>query len=281
MSRLTKWMELLVNTSTFTGLCAVGLCVATESLIRPDSAIEIGTHLHQLILGGTMAVYNLPRLVPRPYGKQRGPQPLRKWYIASLVVGLMLLTNGIVHLPRQATEFSAALGFLAIAYFLPTLPFGNKRRLRDFGLLKIFVLTAVWTGVTAVLPMLVNKVNPSSYPVELVIRFLLVFALCVLFDIRDIKIDLANNIRTLPQRIGKTSAYGLVYTSLGAMVISGVMQYARHPDWGRLAATVLTAIVTAVVTELVKRQPKHSAFVAMTDGMMLLYGLLVIIATHH
>lgn len=168
------------------------------------------------------------------------------------------------------------LGVFAFSYFLPSLP--RRRRLRDYGILKILVLTAVWTVATAVLPIVYTGVSITHYPFELLLRFVFVFALCVLFDIRDMELDSSRNIRTLPNRIGMKSAYNLVYISLVIFVALSVLQHMRYPHLGRLIAAVITAIVTALVTEYVRRHPGHKAFVAMTDGMMLFYSVLVLVA---
>jgi len=169
------------------------------------------------------------------------------------------------------------LGLFAFSYFLPSLPHPEKKRLRDFGVLKILVLTAVWTAATAVLPMVYLGVSVANYPFEILLRFVLVFALCILFDIRDMETDSRKNIDTLPNRIGAAEAYRLVHTSLLLFILLSVVQYVRYPEAGRLVAAALTAIVTAIVAGYVRRHPGHKAFVAMTDGMMLLYAILVIL----
>jgi 1,4-dihydroxy-2-naphthoate octaprenyltransferase len=168
-------------------------------------------------------------------------------------------------------------GVFAFAYFLPALP-GSKKRLRDFGLLKIVVLTSVWTIATGVLPLVNAGVSPAAYPYELAQRFIFVFALCVLFDIRDIETDSRNNITTLPNRLGVVRAYRLVNYSLLAFLTLSIVQYARHPELPeRLAAAVVTAVITFCVSGFVRRHPGHAAFVALTDGMMLLYAALSIV----
>jgi hypothetical protein len=42
-------------------------------------------------------------------------------------------------------------------------------------------------------------------------------------------------------------------------------------------AAVITAIATAVVAQIVRQKPSRVLFIAITDGMMLLYALLALL----
>lgn len=233
--------------------------------------------LFMAVTGGTLVVYNLPRLIPRPYGKPRGPQPLRPWYTLFFVVGLVLAALGAWQLPIQVAMACAGLAVLSFAYFIPMLP-GKRKRLRDFGLLKIVLLTTIWTAVTAVLPMLVANVSIALWPWEVLLRFVFIFALCILFDIQDIETDAGHNIATLPTRIGERRAYALVYFFLAIFLALSYMQFLRHPTLlGRMWAAVFTSIATALVAQIVRKKPSRVLFIAITDGMMLLYAMLALL----
>lgn len=275
MRQLLRFADFLVTTSVFTASCALGLCMATEQLLGVP-LLGWWHPLHFLIFGGTLCIYNIPRLFRTSYGKPRGPQPLRPWYWFFLMVGAVLVIMSLASLPWVITLSSALLGLLSLSYFTPALPF-SRRRLRDYGMVKILVLTAVWTGTTAVLPIVYYHLPVARYPFELIMRFVLVFALCILFDIRDITIDRANNISTLPHRVGSQAAYRLVYISIVVFIVLAVSQYVRFPMHGRLLAALLTAAATTWVTAWVRNHLAHRAFVAVTDGMMLLYAVLVLL----
>ncbi len=233
--------------------------------------------LFMAVTGGTLVVYNLPRLIPRPYGKPRGQQPLRPWYTFFFVAGLVVAALGAWHLPIQVAMACAGLSILSFAYFIPILP-GKRKRLRDFGLLKIILLTTIWTVVTAVLPMLVANVSVALWPWEVLLRFVFIFALCILFDIQDIETDAGYNIATLPTRIGERNAYALVYVCLAVFLLLSYMQFQLHPTLhGRMWAAIVTAIATAIVAQIVRQKPSRALFIAITDGMMLLYALLALL----
>jgi len=272
-------MDIVVSASLFTACCALGLCMATEQLIVPGP-VPLASSLHSIILGSTLVVYNAPRLLPRPYGKPRAPQPLKKWYVFFFVAGMALTGASLLWLPPKLILLCAVMSIFAFAYFLPALP-GRRKRLRDFGLVKITVLTSVWTVATTILPMHYLGADPLQYPFELILRFVFVFTLCVLFDLQDIQTDIGNNIATLPHRLGEARSYKLVYISLAIFVGLSVAQYVRHPDMPqRSAAALLTASATVWVASYVRSQPHRAVFIALTDGMMLLYALLVLLPFH-
>lgn len=86
-------------------------------------------------------------------------------------------------------------------YALPVLP--NTKNLRSLGVLKIFIVALVWSGMTVVVPLLSVKQFIFSWDVfiEAVQRFFLVLILLVPFEIRDLAYD-NQNLKTLPQRYG-------------------------------------------------------------------------------
>ena len=250
--------------------------MATEQLIH-DAHPRLATGLHLLIFGSTLLVYNTPRLIKRRGVYPANPQKLRMWYRFFFGAGLLMTLVGLYRMPTHLQVCSVVLGCFAFAYFLPVLPFESRKRIRDWGWLKITVLALVWTTATAILPVLYWGRSVVAYPYEIVLRLLFIFALCVLFDIRDMRKDLANNIATLPNKVGIDNSYGLIRLSLLLFVIVSLIQYMRFPDAARLAGALLTAIITEAVAIYLRRKPSDRAYAALADGVMLVYAVIVII----
>ncbi len=61
-----------------------------------------------------------------------------------------MVVFSVLHLPREILIAAGILSIFTFAYSWPLLPFKNKKRLRDFGWLKITVLASVWTVVTSI-----------------------------------------------------------------------------------------------------------------------------------
>ena len=273
---LARFVDFLLKTSLFTACCATALCMATGCLIN-GSRTSIFNQLHVLVFGSTLLVYNAPRLIPRPYGRQRPPQKLKPWYRFFFFAGMAMTVYGLWGLSLQMLLTSGALGLLAFAYYLPLLPFKNKKRIRDIGWLKISVLAVVWTTATAVLPIIYWDKLLVNYPVEILIRFVFIFMLCVLFEIRDVRDDIRNNIHTLPHKVGVGNSYRLINTGLVVFCLLSILQYTRFPIPQRLVGALLTAVVTWGVVQYIRRYPSERAYLVLADGVMLVYALLVIL----
>ena len=280
MKYLIGFVDWILYTSLLTAACATGLSMATEKIIRQRNGIAgliiQGNKFHLLIFGGTLLIYNTPRLVPKPYGKIRKTRPHLEWYILFFSLGLIAVLYSCYYLPPMVIKQIAVLGLISVAYYLPLLPFKEKRRLRDFGWLKIFVLTIIWTMVTCILPITVYHYNPINYPFEISERLLFIFTLCIVFDIRDIKTDIGNNIYTLPGRLGLKNSYKLMNAALGLYATVNLVRFAQQHITGGLMAGLITALITRFVITYLKNHPSDRAYNSMADGVMLLYALLVL-----
>ncbi len=278
MKKLLDWFLL---TSSFTAFCAMGLCMATERLVN-DIPIPWFNQLDLFVFGCTLVVYNLHKAVKRRRSVEVGLPRLTSWhrqvYALMSFIGLFMMAASFrVLLSEKMLIACATLGFISFAYSMPLLPFKKRKRLRDFGWLKILSLASVWTIVTSVLPMLYWQRHISDFPYEIVVRFLFIFSLCIIFDIRDVKDDIASNINTFPQIVGIKNSYTVINISLIMFILAGIVQYLRYPLWYRLVAVVITAIVTRYVAEYLKTHNSERNYLIYADGVMIVYSLLVLL----
>ena len=276
MRHLIKLSDFLVNTSIFTAFCALGLCVATEKLIGVPFA-TLRTSLHLAIVGGTLVVYNLPRLFPSSKPGSISAGSYRFWQYLFLTVGVLLTGYSLIGLSVPSVIAGSCAGILAVGYTMPALRWQNKKRLRDYGILKILVLTGVWTIVTAIIPILEHGDTVTKYPFEILMRFVFLFVLCILFDIRDIHKDVNNKLITLPTRIGIQKSYLLINLSLIVFLLLSILQHYRFAVPGRLIAAIITTVITFWVAKHLRNEGNKRLFVIMTDGMMILYSILVML----
>lgn len=256
------------------------MCMATERLII-GKVPALFTALHVLVFGSTLMVYNVHYIVKRstPSLSDRfaWSQFHMLWHRVMFSIGFLGCFVSIFFVNWQILVGCAVLAFLSFAYSLPLLPFKDKRRIREFGWVKITVLTLVWTIVTSVLPMLYWEVPLTDYPLEIVIRFVFMFTLCVAFDIRDMQTDLESGIATLPNLIGVKNSYRLMDATLILFVLLCVLQYLHYPIPSRLAGEVVAALVTKYVIHYSRTHPSDRVYLGLIDGMMLLYGVLLLL----
>jgi 4-hydroxybenzoate polyprenyltransferase len=253
--------------------------MATERLIL-DRIPTPFTLLHVFIFSSTLVVYNAHYLLKRSREEVSDrfawSQHYKLWHFLFLAAGSIGCVWSLFHLNNDILVACGVLGVLSFAYSLPMLPFASKKSLREFGWVKIIILTAVWTIVTSVLPMLYHQVSLNAYPFEILLRFVFLFTLCVAFDIRDMQTDLEAGISTLPNLIGIKNSYRLMDIALVLFATLSVVQYFRYPSAVRLGGELVAAVVTRLVIQYSKYHPSDRVYLGLVDGMMLLYAMLVL-----
>ncbi len=276
---LARLLDFVLYTSLFAACCAVGLCVVTEHLFisaRPP----VLTALNAFVFGATLLVYNAHYLVkksaPATSDRFRWSATHKPIHYVFLLIGVLLCALSFPRLPAPVLYAFAPLGILSFAYSLPLLPFARKKRLKDFGWLKIIILTTVWTIVTGILPFLAWRLNPADYPYEILLRFSFMLTLCIAFDIRDAQTDLDHGIHTLPNLIGVENSYRLMNATLLLFGALSVGQYLRHPSPERLTTSLLAALAAKLAITCTRRHPSDRAYLGLVDGTMLFYAALTL-----
>lgn len=168
------------------------------------------------IFFGTVLAYNFIRAVQL----DRLYPSLSNW-IHSSQYWLMVL-NAVALLGSIYWAFKFSWGDLAFItpFFLLTLfyvvPFrGRLRGLRNLPGFKLFLIASVWAGVTVLFPVWVNDLSfDVKVWIVLIQRFLIVLAITIPFDIRDLQLD-DPDLATLPQTIGVSRSKIL---ALGALM---------------------------------------------------------------
>jgi 4-hydroxybenzoate polyprenyltransferase len=108
-------------------------------------------------------------------------------------------------------------GIISFLYVIPF--FSNKKRLRDFDFIKIFLISITWGLIIGIIPYL-----ETGYAIDgkgilyFCEKVLFIFSITLPFDVRDIQIDKQNQVKTLPSIIGEKKSYILSYVVLGICI---------------------------------------------------------------
>lgn len=230
-----------------------------------------------------MVQYNLHYLVKK---NAHSNSSHFKWSNKNYTTHLFLTGAGMFSLIIALFNFKLhhyllllVFGIITLLYSLPVLPLANKKRLKDFGILKIIMLVLLWTLVTVWFPVDQVNIKDTSFILIFIRRFIFLFALCLVFDIRDIEIDTIEKIKTIPIIIGVTKTYILSYILLSLFILISLIQHLQVHDPGQLNAMMLSAGATFVMIEYIKKNKSDITYLACIDGMMLLQAMLVIIGS--
>lgn len=254
--------------------------MTTEKLLL-DNTPELFTVLHLLVFCSTLFVYNVHYLIkkstPELSDRYDWSQYHKIWHYILMLIGVAGCLAASLYLPYKILFACGILGVLSFSYSIPLLPFKNKKRLKDFGWIKILVLTSVWTIVTAVLPILYADDSLTAYPYEILMRFVFMFTLCVAFDIRDMQTDMDAGIATLPNLIGIKGCYRVMSVSMILFIVMSIVQFIRHPSVSRVLAELIVAFAVRFAIDYSRKHPTDKVYLGLVDGMMFLYALLVLV----
>lgn len=205
MTFLKQLFNFYINASIHVALSVYALTRITELYFE----LPYNETLDYFIFYGTITGYNFIKYagVARFYHMSL-TRSLRLIQLFSFVCFCLLCYYGWL-LPVDTLVYFIPFGVLTVLYVVPFLG-GFQRNLRGISYLKIFVVAAVWSGVTAVVPLLAHEYIVDTNLILLFVqRMLFIVALILPFEIRDMKLDF-EDVRTLPQKIGiqQTKKFG-------------------------------------------------------------------------
>ena len=237
---------------------------------------------YSFVFGATLLQYNLHYLLKKSAVKDSDrlawSQKNNPTHWLLICVALILITVSLFTFHLRHFVFLLIIGGISFLYSVPVLPF-KRKRIKDFGLLKILTITLLWTLVTVWFPIEQIFYGDLSFQLIFVRRFIFIFILCLMFDIRDVEIDRKENIKTLPVITGVRRAYQVGYILLVIFILLSVIQTIVIHNIAQLSAMIISAVATFLMIQYSKKNNTDFVYLAGIDGMMLLQALLVIIGT--
>ncbi|WP_281988811.1 hypothetical protein [Aquimarina aggregata] len=117
----------------------------------------------------------------------------------------------VFKIPFETVLYTSPFIALTILYTVPVFP--NNKNLRSLAGVKIFIIGAVWAGITVLVPLVYAEENLMNFDfiVEIVQRFLFIVVMMLPFEIRDLQYD-DLSLETVPQKIGvtRTKVFGSI-----------------------------------------------------------------------
>lgn len=203
--------------------------------------------------------------------------PRSRWQKANRFVHPLLLVPGTAGSAWYAWKLMehwpwlAAIAFVTFLYSAPKIPYPVFRMLRRIALGKTLFLTIVWTLATTLIPLVTTDSGWTlSFWLFLTNRFLLVYAICILFDMRDREYDRKHGIRSLITWMSVAQVKRLFFLTLLLNLLSAFALLAI----GQSALTVCLLLLPAAITGLLykKALADHGdlLYYFILDGLMAL-----------
>jgi len=117
------------------------------------------------------------------------------------ILGGLLASFYFFHLQYATQLWLFIPAIISLAYVVPFL--SGKKRLRDIGLIKIFLIAISYAMISVLLVYMENDAPIGRQAILLFIeKALFIFAITIPFDMRDLEIDKLSKVRTLPMILG-------------------------------------------------------------------------------
>lgn len=211
-------------------------------------------------VGSTLVIYNLNMLVGLDELREMGThserhhwcmnhEPLMK---GTLVLGLIMAAVCIWFLNNTIWLFMIPLTIVALVYTMPIMKLKTQTiRVREIGLWKIFLIAAVWTGMTVILPAVdieglqqLTDIKSWWLATE---RAIFILAITIPFDIRDLVNDAKKGIRTIPSTIGWKRSIMLAEVLLAIFIFLVWLRIGTQSQMfiGYAICTIITMVAVA------------------------------------
>jgi 4-hydroxybenzoate polyprenyltransferase len=233
-----------------------------------------------LVFFATIFIYNFQRFFYKPQQDYSLNSIRRKWIFENQNVVKLLTFIGFIGVvitfffnDEHIVFYLSPLLILSFAYFFSFI------KLRESPLFKLFTLVIVWTMVTAVIPVLLSDAEPftKNNLLHVFTRFCFMLAICIPFDIRDLQIDNADNVSTLPQIIGEKNARWLAFGFMLIYMILIIAEYILGIITMKVfIALMISALINSTLVLMSSSKRSEYFYVALLDGTMILQGAMLI-----
>ena len=269
-------LRLLVFSNIFIVVCAAIMSVQTFLYF----SLPLNFRLLAFIASGTLCSYSMHWALPSTHNVL---SPREKWSYSRRNFLLLLFGAGFtlsVYFFLELKPFWSGLLPLVVLTFLyssgkiPALPF---RYFRKYFFGKTIYLAAMWTLVTVYLPLMVSGTT-WELPHFLFIcsRFFFLFAICILFDLRDREADSAGGIKSLITFLERPGIRKLYFFSLLVSFLSALGLYSSIPLIP-LLILLLPVLAAAFVYGCSVQTRSELWFYFFLDGLMMLSGLFILV----
>lgn len=276
MNSFKRFIDFVLFGNIYVALGAV--CLIQSSVIQLQFIDHLFT-FSLLVFFATLFVYNFQRIFYKSPSENSQSSIRRKWILKNKIAIKTLTLVGIAGVSisfffndHKLLFFLFPLLILSLIYFLPFI------KLRKNPWLKLLTLAVVWTMVTAVVPILLMHIEPFTLKdlLHILVRFCFMMAICIPFDIRDLEIDKADSVSTLPLLLSENIARWLAFGFMLLYIFLIIPEYLLGMINVKVfLALLLSAIINAIVVLMSNSKRSEYFYVAGIDGTMILQGILV------
>lgn len=262
-------LDFFLFSSLFISGCAVAMVYQTVHLLHLDGTPD---DLYAFVFWATMSSYNFHwYLTPGAYSSnERAGWSTRH---KNLELGLFLFSGlGAAYYLFFLHAYAGWIGIgvlLTFLYTAPKIPLKPFQYLQHIAVGKTLFLTAVWTYITTILPVVVSGSSFTLAAFLLTLhRFFLIYAICIIFDYRDRDQDRKAGIRSLVVYLDERGNDRLFYGCCGVALLATLTLLACHYEVTIVLAMAVPILITLLLYPEGKRSRSDYLFYFVLDGLM-------------
>jgi 4-hydroxybenzoate polyprenyltransferase len=273
-----KWLHFLLSHSIFISICAVALCFQTYSILH----LTHNNYVYGFTFFATLGSYNFYWLISK-YSFSRGVRVgvflrANRTYILLFSLAGIGMLYCLWFLEGYYFYITTAIG-LTLLYSLPLWPFRFVSFTKKAGFLKTILLAATWAWVTVMIPAAHAQESATPTAILFFARFCFMLQLCILFDMRDMKVDKIHSLHSLATDVSRRTLSIIMYVVFGMYIIAGILVRQHFNDTPQLIAFALTGLLVWIVYRLsLSKERGYFFYYFLVDGLMLISAAATYIA---
>lgn len=264
-------------TSCFIAGCALLMVIQTNQLLhlQYDS-----TGYLVFVFFSTLCSYNFHWYLSADTASENARVQWTKQHttlhLALTAIGAIVSIYYFFHFINQWFWLVGAV-LLTFLYSAPKLQFGPFAWLRQIAVGKTLFLAFVWMYVTTFLPIAIDNHHWNATALLFCVsRFLLIYAICIIFDYRDRDYDKKAGIRSMITHFNERGINNLFAISLLGFAVSTIGLYFYELPVLTVVLLLIPGAITAALYPVAKKNFSDYLYYFVLDGLMMFSSLLTI-----
>jgi 4-hydroxybenzoate polyprenyltransferase len=270
-----KIFDFFLFTSLFVSGCAVVMVYQTYALIINK---PLNFHFAVFVFFSTICSYNFHwALTPNSIAPSQRLLWDEKHNRYHLLLSLLGLTGAAIFFFyfKEKWFYILPSAILTFLYSAPKIPYTVFQLLKKVAIGKTIFLAAIWTYVTAALPVLIEGSFSEKAILFCIGQFFFIYAICILFDFRDKEDDKADGIRSMITYFNERGVNALFLISIGVFIILSLLLQRTGVAWPNILLLIFPSLLLIGLFNYSKRNFSDYLYYFVLDGLMMLSGLLL------
>lgn len=277
VSKTIQFFNYIIFGNIFIAVCAVLMSYYTFAVF--DAPVNFT--LLGFIFFASISSYSFHSFLPtseKEYSeKVRWGLKRRKYFLVLLILGALGATTFLFFL-NQDLKLILTIILFTVLYSSPKIKFEKFTFFKRFGTAKTIYLAAIWTLVTVSLPLSAINIDPGNAGVLFFAnRFFLIYAICILFDLKDKEYDIQRGIKSIVTILDDKKIELLFFICIILFFISSLVFYIFR-DSGLIVLTLIAP--GALLLFLFQRSKETKSdywFSFVLDGVMMISPVLYLL----